>query len=274
MHFLSNIKSRPPELLQYCDIKKIKIEIMKLVNKTILITGGNSGIGYETAKLLIKQGNKVIITGRDLAKLEKSGNELGAAIIPLDVSKAADVASLVAKIEASYSDLSVLINNAGGGKVYKLGDVDQTLAIAKEEFETNYFGTIRLTESLLPLLKKQAEAAIVNLGSNVAFHPLVVLPTYSDSKAALHSYSIALRLTLANTTNIKVFEIFPSLIDTEGTRALGLIDGLPASVAAENIAEGIDQDQYEIYVGEAGKQRAAFLADPEAAILNFNNGLI
>jgi uncharacterized oxidoreductase len=262
-------------LLQICDIKKDKkIEIMKLVNKTILITGGNSGIGYETAKLLVNQGNKVIITGRDVAKLEKAGKELGAAIIPLDITNGDDVAKLVAKIEVSYSDLSVLINNAGGGKVYRLGEVEQTLAIAKEEFETNYFGTIRLTESLLPLLKKQPKAAIVNLGSNVAFHPLVVLPTYSDSKAALHSYSIALRLTLANTTNIKVFEVFPSLIDTEGTRALGLNDGLPATVAAENIADGIAQDHYEIFIGEAGKQRAAFLANPDAAILSFNNGLI
>ncbi|QHS57952.1 SDR family NAD(P)-dependent oxidoreductase [Mucilaginibacter sp. 14171R-50] len=247
---------------------------MKLTNRTILVTGGNSGIGYETAKLLIKQGNKVIITGRDVAKLEKAGTALGADIIPLDVTKAEDVASLVATIEASYSELSVLINNAGGGKVYRLGEVDQTLEIAREEFDTNYFGTIRLTESLLPLLKKQPEAAIVNLGSNVAFHPLVVLPTYSDSKAALHSYTIALRLTLAHTSNIKLFEVFPSLIDTEGTRALGLNDGLPASVAAENISEGIEQDHYEIFVGEAGKQRTAFLADPEAAILSFNKGLI
>jgi uncharacterized oxidoreductase len=247
---------------------------MKLINKTILVTGGNSGIGYETAKLLVSQGNKVIITGRDVSKLEKAGSELGVDIIPLDITNAADVANLVSKIEESYSDLSVLINNAGGGKVYKLGEVAQTLEIAKEEFETNYFGTIRVTESLLPLLKKQPEAAIVNLGSNVAFHPLVVLPTYSDSKAALHSYTVALRLTLLNTSNIKLFEVFPSLIDTEGTRALGLTDGLPASVAAANIADGIDQDSYEIFIGEAGKQRKAFLADPEAAILAFNNGLI
>lgn len=175
---------------------------MKLTNRTILVTGGNSGIGYETAKLLIQQGNKVIITGRDVMKLERAGKELGADIIPLDITKAADVASLVDKIESSYKDLSVLINNAGGGKVYRLGEAEQTWAIAKEEFETNYFGTIRLTESLLPLLNKQPEAAIVNLGSNVAFHPLVVLPTYSDSKAALHSYTVALRLTLSK-TNIK-----------------------------------------------------------------------
>lgn len=245
---------------------------MKLTNKTILVTGGTSGIGYETAKFLIAQGNKVIITGRDVAKLERAGAALGADTIALDNTKAADVAALVAKVEARYPNLSVLINNAGGGKMYKLAE-GQTFDIAKEEFETNYFGTIRLTEALLPLLKQQPEAAIINLSSNVAIHPLVVLPTYSDSKAALHSHSIALRLTLANTSKVKVFEVFPSLINTEGTRALGLNDGIPASVAAEAIAKGIEEDTYEIFIGEAGKQHEAFFADPQAAILSFNNGL-
>jgi uncharacterized oxidoreductase len=246
---------------------------MKLTNKTILVTGGNSGIGYATAKFLSEQGNKVIITGRDAARLEKAGKELGVATIQFDITKAEDIAALTAKIESAYSDLSVLINNAGGGKVYKLGEGVQTFDIAKEEFETNYFGTIRLTESLLPILKKQPEAAIVNLGSNVGIHPLIVLPTYSDSKAALHSHSIALRLTLSK-TSVKVYEVFPSLIDTEGTRALGLTNGLPASVAAEIIAGGIEQDKYEIYVGDTASQREAFFKDPEAAIYNFNSALI
>lgn len=244
---------------------------MKLTNKTILVTGGNSGIGYETAKLLAEKGNKVIITGRDITRLEKAGKELGVDTIQLDITNAADVESLKAKIESSYSDLSVLINNAGVGKAYKLGEGAQTFDIAKEEFETNYFGTIRLTEALLPLLKKQPEAAIVNLSSNVAIHPAIVLPTYSDSKAALNSHSLALRLTLSKETNVKVFVVFPSLIDTEGTRSLGLNDGLPASVAAQNIADGVEQDTDEIYIGEAGKQREAFLADPLAAVLNFNS---
>jgi uncharacterized oxidoreductase len=84
--------------------------------------------------LLIQQGNSVIITGRDVAKLEKAGKALGADIIPLDIKKTEDVAALVTKIEASYSDLNLLINNAGGGKVYKLGVVEQTLSISKEEF--------------------------------------------------------------------------------------------------------------------------------------------
>ncbi|PJJ83334.1 SDR family oxidoreductase [Mucilaginibacter auburnensis] len=247
---------------------------MNLTNKTILITGGNSGIGYATAKVLTQKGNKVIITGRDRARLEKAGQELGVTTIPFDVTNAEDVTALVAKIKAEHSDLSVLINNAGVGKAYKLGENANAYDIAKEEFETNYFGPIRLTEALLPLLKQQSEAAIVNLASNVSIHPLVVLPTYSDSKAALHSHSIALRLTLATDTNIKVHEVFPSLISTEGTRALGLDNGLPADVAAGVIVSGIENNDNEIYVGDTAKQREAFLKDPETAISEFNKGLI
>ena len=78
-----------------------------------------------------------------------------------------------------------------------------------------------LIEALLPLLKKQTEAAIVKITSNVAFHPLVVLPTYSDAKTALHSHSVALRLTLSSYTYIKVFEVMPSLINTDATKNMG-----------------------------------------------------
>jgi uncharacterized oxidoreductase len=246
---------------------------MNLKNKTVLITGGNSGIGYATAKYLKDHGSNVIITGRDAEKLEKAGRDLDVATIQFDVTKAEDVDRLVAQIETSYPGLSVLINNAGGGKLYKLGEGAGAFDIAKDEFETNYFGPVRLTERLLPLLKKQAEAAVVNVSSNVAINPLVVLPTYSDSKAALHSHTIALRLTLLNDTNIKLFEVFPSLIDTAGTRALGLNDGIPADVAAQTIVQGILANDYEIFVGEAGKQRDAFFADPLKAVEAFNAGL-
>ena len=143
----------------------------------------------------------------------------------------------------------------------------------KKEFETNYFAPVRITESLLPVLKAQPEAAIVNITSNVSFHPLVILPTYSDTKAALHSHTVALRLTLAKDTNIKVFEVMPSLIDTEATKDMGGENGLPPSVVAEDIFNGISKDIYEIYVGDTGQQHAAYFADPVVAVQNFNKGL-
>ena len=131
-----------------------------------------------------------------------------------------------------------------------------------------------MTEVLLPLFKKQLEAAIVNITSNVAFHPLVVLPTYSDAKTALHSHSVALRLTLSSDTTIKVFEVMPSLINTDATKDMGGEQhGLPTEVAADAIYNGIAEDRYDIFVGEAGQQYADYFADPTAAVAKFNQGL-
>lgn len=247
---------------------------MKLTNKTILVTGGGSGIGYATASYLSKKGNRVIIAGRNPEKIQAAANELGIDSIVCDVTDADAVKSLVAELEANYNDLSVLINNAGVGYVYKLGEGANAFEKAKQEFETNYFAPVRLIEALLPLLKKQPEAAIVNITSNVAFHPLVVLPTYSDAKTALHSHSVALRLTLSTDTNIKVFEVMPSLINTDATKEMGGEQhGLPPEVAAEAIYRGIAEDRYEIFVGEAGQQYADYFADPKAAVATFNQGL-
>lgn len=247
---------------------------MKITNKTVLITGGGSGIGYATAKFLSEKDNRVIITGRNEEKLKKASEELGVDHIVGDVTDADSVERLAKKLEAEYSDLSVLINNAGVGFVYKLGEGANAVEKARQEFETNYFAPVRLTEALLPLLKKQPEAAIVNITSNVAFHPLVVLPTYSDAKTALHSHSVALRLTLSKETNVKVFEVMPSLINTDATKDMGGEQhGLPPIVVAEDIYNGMNEDRYEIYVGEAGRQHAEYFADPEAAIVKFNEGL-
>ena len=246
---------------------------MNITQKTILITGAGSGIGYATAKRLSDAGNKVIIVGRNAAKIEKAGKELGLTAIVCDITDESAIVNLINRVKTEFPDLSVIINNAGMAHLYKLGENAGAFDKAKKEFETNYFAPVRITESLLPVLKAQPEAAIVNITSNVSFHPLVILPTYSDTKAALHSHTVALRLTLAKDTNIKVFEVMPSLIDTEATKDMGGENGLPPSVVAEDIFNGISKDIYEIYVGDTGQQHAAYFADPVAAVQNFNKGL-
>lgn len=247
---------------------------MNVTNKTVLITGGGSGIGYATAKLLSQKGNRVVIVGRNQEKLQKAANELGINYLVADVTDANAVKNLVTQLESNYPELSVLINNAGVGFVYKLGEGAGAADKARQEFETNYFAPVRLTEALLPVLKKQPEAAVVNITSNVAFHPLVVLPTYSDAKTALHSHSVALRLTLSADTNIKIFEVMPSLINTDATKDMGGEQhGLPPEVAAQDIYNGLSNDSYEIFVGEAEQQYNDYFANPKAAIAQFNKGL-
>ncbi len=246
---------------------------MHLTNKTALVTGGGSGIGYAIARLLKEKGNQVILVGRNAAKLQKAGRELGVAAVTCDVSNETDIKTLAAHLNEHYPTLSILVNNAEVANLYRLGEGAGAYQKARQEFAVNYFGPVLLTEKLLPLLKQQPEAAIVNITSNVTFHPLLILPTYSDSKAALHSHTVALRLSLAKDTAIKLFEVMPSLVDTEATKDMGGHTGMAPRVVAETIAKGIEADHYEIYVGETASQRAAYFADPVAAVNAFNNGL-
>ncbi len=196
---------------------------------------------------------------------------MGINYIVCDLTDSASVKNLVAKLEYFYKDLSILVNNAGLSFTYKLGERANAVDKARAEFETNYFAPVRLAESLMPLLKKQEQAAIVNITANVAFHPMIVLPTYSDSKAALHSHSVALRLTLSSGTRIKVFEVLPSQIPTNAIKEVSSNQNcLSPMVVARNIYNGLQEDRYELYIGDAGKQHADYLSDPKAAIAKLN----
>lgn len=103
---------------------------------------------------------------------------------------------------------------------------------------------------VLPILEKQPEAAIVNVSSITALSPVWVIPTYSDSKAALHSYTLSLRKTLVQKSNIKVFELLPPTVNTEFSKEIGgETKGIPPKEVAEALIEGLKQNQLEIGVG-------------------------
>ena len=240
---------------------------MDISHKTVLITGGGSGIGLSTAKLLSTKGNKVILVGRTASTLQAAAAALPHAVaISCDLTDAAQVQHLVARVAAEHPELSVLINNAGRAFSYTHAEGAGAADKASEEFATNYFGLLRLTEGLLPLLKAQPAAAIVNVTSIVAYAPAVVAPTYSDSKAAVHSYTLALRHTLAKDTAIKVFEAMPSLVNTAFSKEIGGEEnGMPASEVAQALVAGIEQDEWEIHIGQTAGFRAFYLSAPQQA---------
>ena len=245
---------------------------MNIINKTILITGGGSGIGLETARLLSAQGSKVLLVGRTASTLLAAAATLPHAVaLPCDITHADEVQRLVAQVAAEYPELSVLINNAGRAFTYTHGAGADAHAKASEEFATNYFAVLHLTESLLPLLQTQPEAAIVNVSSIVAFAPTAAVPSYSDSKAALHSYTQALRHTLAQTTNVKVFEVLPSLVNTAFSAEIGgAAHGIPAREVAEQLLAGISQDEWEINVGQTAGFRELHRTAPAQAFAMLN----
>lgn len=240
---------------------------MNISNKTILITGGGSGIGLETVKLLSAKGNKILIVGRNGDKLKKAAEGLkNVNTFAGDITQADSVKKLVDTIKADYSDLSVLINNAGAAHVYNVSEAVNAYDKAKEEFETNYFAPIRLNESLIPILKNQKEALIVHVTSVVAIVPATSIPTYSGSKAAFHSYSQLLRHELAKTSAIKVLELMPPLVNTDFAKEIGGEEhGIPAIDVANALIHGIEQDEKEVHVGPAKDLIGLHFAEPAKA---------
>ncbi|ODA40028.1 SDR family NAD(P)-dependent oxidoreductase [Desulfosporosinus sp. BG] len=180
---------------------------MKLKSDTILITGGSSGIGLEMAKQLISLGNTVIITGRDISKLELTKKELPSVhIYQSDVSDSQAICELYSKVTADFPKLNILINNAGIMRAVDFNDTEYDKICS--EIDINLSGPIRMVQQFLPHLKKQPEAAIVNVSSGLAFITFPKTPIYGASKAGLHAYTKTLRLQLKN-TSVKVFELAP-----------------------------------------------------------------
>ncbi|PIF46963.1 putative oxidoreductase [Chryseobacterium sp. 52] len=239
---------------------------MNITNNTILITGGGSGIGLEIAKAL-HPSNKVIIAGRNKEKLDAAAEGLeNVFTIQADITNESDTDRLIEEIKVNFGELNILINNAGHAYAYTLSDSSDTYSKAVAEFETNYFAPIRLTEKLLPLLQQQENAAVVNVTSIVAFAPGSHVPTYSDSKAALHSYTKLLRYELAKDTSVKVFELMPPLVNTDFSVEIGgRENGIPPSEVAESFVKGLVEDTYEIRVGNTEVLYSSFFAGSEGA---------
>lgn len=244
---------------------------MKTTLNTVLITGGSAGIGFEIAKQFSASGNHVIITGRNTERLQQAAAQLSnVTAIACDVSKEEDVKHLVEIINRDFPNLNILVNNAGKAHLYKLTSNADAFTKAGEEMLTNYLSVIRLTGQLLPVLSEQPEAAIVTVSSIAVFAPNEVLPGYSASKAALHSYSRALRHTLSQSTSIKVFELMPPLVNTEFSQAIGGSRGIPPSEVASALLHAMENNQYEIHVGQTEQLYQLYLKSPEEALAALN----
>jgi Short-chain dehydrogenase involved in D-alanine esterification of lipoteichoic acid and wall teichoic acid (D-alanine transfer protein) len=180
---------------------------MKLTSDTILITGGTSGIGLEMAKQLISLGNTVIVTGRDSSKLELTKKELPSVhIYQSDVSDSQAICELYSKVTTDFPKLNILINNAGIMRAVDFNNTEYDKICS--EIDINLSGPIRMVQQFLPHLKKQPEAAIVNVSSGLAFITFPKAPVYSAAKAGVHAYTKSLRIQLKN-TSVKVFELAP-----------------------------------------------------------------
>ncbi|CAN7722917.1 SDR family oxidoreductase [Bosea sp. LjRoot9] len=188
---------------------------MNITGNTILITGGGSGIGRALAEALHARGNQVIISGRREQLLDEvTAANPGMESIVLDIQDKADIAAFARDAVERFPALNVVINNAGIMKDEDVTATEDHLAVAEETIVTNLLGPIRLTAALLPHLLRQPQSTLMTVSSGLAFVPMVVTPTYSATKAAIHSYSMALREQLAGTST-QVIELAPPYVQTE-----------------------------------------------------------
>lgn len=233
---------------------------MNLNNNTILITGGSSGIGFEMAKEFLKLNNKVIITGRNEARLQKVREELeGVVAIQSDISSHDDILKLYQKITKDFPDLNILINNAGVMETINLQKHTLSATDLTKELDINVKGTIWMNDAFLPLLKGKKNAATVNVTSGLAFVPLPISPVYCATKAALHSYTQSLRAQLRN-TSINVFELAPPATKTELLADFDEEDmkGITAMTVQAMVADfmkNFAKNKYEICPGQASQMR-------------------
>ena len=186
---------------------------MKSTGNTILITGGGSGIGQALAHRWHDAGNTIIITGRRQQALDEAiaGRERMAAYV-LDVTVADEVEAFARQVVADHPHINVLLNNAGVYSAEKIG-TRRDLADAEHMISTNILGPIRMTNALIDHLSAQDDAAIINVSSGLAFVPYPAAPTYSATKAAIHSYTAAIRPLLKD--KVEVIEIVPPQVQTE-----------------------------------------------------------
>jgi uncharacterized oxidoreductase len=206
---------------------------MKTRGNTILITGGGSGIGEALAHRFHDQGNVVIVAGRRLEALQRAA-EGRENIVPmqLDVDSADGVADFASRLLSAHPGLNILINNAGIMRFEAL-DTRRDLRDAEETIGTNLIAPIRLIDALIDHLVSAPDAAIVNVSSGLAFVPLVATPTYSATKAAIHSYTVSLREALAG--KVEVIELAPPAVQT------GLTPGQENRPGYQPLDEFIDQ---------------------------------
>ena len=187
---------------------------MQIAGNTILITGGGSGIGRGLAEALHGLGNQVIITGRRQAALESvTAANPGMKLARLDIDDADAIRAFVQEATAAFPTLNVLVNNAGIQRPEDLRTQDEDLTAMEAMVTTNLLGPIRLTTALLPLLRSQPRSTVINVTSALAFVPGSGVPTYSATKAAMHSYTMSLRQQLRRTST-DVIEIIPPFVQT------------------------------------------------------------
>jgi len=243
---------------------------MELAGNTVLITGGASGIGLALAERFLQAGSEVIICGRRADKLrEAQAAHPGVHTRVCDVETAAGRGSLFTWAAAEFPQINVLVNNAGiQRRVARLAD-EHDWERTHQEIAINFEAPVHLSALFIPHLRKQKRAAILNVTSGLGFAPLVGVPIYSATKAAMHSFTLSLRHQLLETP-IRVVEIIPPAVNTD-LGGVGLHTfGAPVDEFADAVMTRIRNGDLEVAYGFSEQASRASRAELDQMFTRMN----
>ena len=241
---------------------------MKLTRRTVLLTGGGTGIGRALAKQLADKGNIVLICGRRRGPLEETASASeNIHAYRCDLAVAQELQGMLDAIERDGHQVDTLISNAAIlGFDSLAGGLD--LGAARTIIEANLVGPIELTQRMLDGLRATEDPAIIIVGSPAGLGPLANTPIYSSSKAGLHAYTLCLRYHLEGT--VRVVEVFPPVVDTE-MLAEKKWKKMSPDECARRMIRGIERGQDQVWIGESKMFRFLQLVLPPGRLFNVVN---
>jgi short-subunit dehydrogenase len=210
---------------------------MQNKSKVILITGSSSGIGKASAEYLAMQGHTVFGTSRFPGSYPQPNDYT---MLQMDVTEVDSVQDAVNQIKKNKGKIDVLINNAGFGIAGAMEDT--SIGKAKEQFETNFFGTVRLIKSVLPIMKNQDSGIIINISSIGGLIGLPYQGMYSASKFAVEGLTEALYKEL-HSSNINAVLVEPGDFKTSFTEKREIPKNANQSDAFQNTLNIIENDE-------------------------------
>ncbi|RME19336.1 MAG: SDR family oxidoreductase [Deltaproteobacteria bacterium] len=231
---------------------------MSGTKKTILVTGATSGIGRATAIELARRGHEVIASGRKTEILDAMASEHGVKTLVLDVTSREAIEKVAGEVE-SITDghgIDVLVNNAGFGRLAPMELITDDDMLG--QFETNVFGLVRVTQALLPGMKRRGSGKIINISSVVGRLSIPMQGIYCATKHAVEALSDAWRVELRG-FGIKVVLVEPGAIQTSfGATALANEQKYKDAGADYNVAiDNYHRLMEKMYASSPGPERVA-----------------
>ncbi len=215
---------------------------MRMTRKVAVITGGSMGIGEAVAKLFLAEGASVVLSSRDVERVEAARERLGnkdrTAAFACDVTKREEITALLAFAVQRFGGIDIWVNNAGFGLVDAVARMD--MAACRRMFDTNLFGLIDAMQVVIPRMREQGSGTIVNISSVAGHIAVPYMAAYGATKHAVNAITRAARLELRN-TGVKVVNICPGYVSTEFSA--NAIRGKESRAVPSSVKRGITADR-------------------------------